>query len=92
MLSSSILLKNIFGAVGLILLVGICFIPLIKIFSIILVYKIGAAIVEPIGEENISSFMDETSKLMTVILISVLAVLIMFFVTISILTSLSITS
>ena len=92
LLSSSILLKNIFGAVGLILLVGICFIPLIKIFSIILVYKIGAAIVEPIGEENISSFMDETSKLMTVILISVLAVLIMFFVTISILTSLSITS
>ena len=92
MLSSSILLKNIFGAVGLILLVGICFIPIIKIFSIILVYKIGAAIVEPIGEENISSFMDETSKLMTVILISVLAVLIMFFVTISILTSLSITS
>ena len=92
LLSSSILLKNIFGAVGLILLVGICLIPLIKIFSIILVYKIGAAIVEPIGEENISTFMDETSKLMTVILISVLSVLIMFFVTISILTSLSITS
>ena len=67
-------------------------VPIIKIFSIIIVYKIGAAIVEPIGEDNISSFMDETSKLMTVILISVLAVLIMFFVTISILTSLSITS
>ncbi|WP_455541906.1 stage III sporulation protein AE [Intestinibacter sp.] len=92
LLSSSILIKNIFGAVGLILLVGICLIPILKIFSIILVYKIGAAIVEPIGEENISSFMDETSKLMTVILISVLAVLIMFFVTISILTSLSIAS
>lgn len=92
LLSSSILIKNIFGAVGLVLLVGICLIPILKIFSIILVYKIGAAIVEPIGEENISSFMDETAKLMTVILISVLAVLIMFFVTISILTSLSITS
>ena len=59
---------------------------------IIIVYKIGAAIVEPIGEDNISSFMDETSKLMTVILVSVLAVLIMFFITISILTSLSIAS
>ncbi len=92
LLSSSILIKNIFGAVGLILLVGICLIPILKIFSIIIVYKIGAAIVEPIGEENISSFMDETSKLMTVILISVLAVIIMFFVTISILTSLSIAS
>ena len=67
-------------------------VPIIKIFSIIIVYKIGAAIVEPIGEDNISSFMDETSKLMTVILVSVLAVLIMFFITISILTSLSIAS
>ena len=46
--------------------------PVVKIFSVILVYKIGAAIVEPIGEENISSFMDETSKLMTVLLVSVL--------------------
>ena len=92
LLSSSLLIKNIFGSIGLILLIGICLVPIIKIFSIIIVYKIGAAIVEPIGEDNISSFMDETSKLMTVILISVLAVLIMFFVTISILTSLSITS
>ena len=88
LLSSSLLIKNI----GLILLIGICLVPIIKIFSIIIVYKIGAAIVEPIGEDNISSFMDETSKLMTVILVSVLAVLIMFFITISILTSLSIAS
>lgn len=92
LLSSSILIKNIFGVVGLVLLIGICLIPLLKIFSIIVVYKIGAAIVEPIGEDNISSFMDETSKLMTVILVSILAVLIMFFVTISILTSLSVAS
>ena len=92
LLSSSLLIKNIFGSIGLILLIGICLVPIIKIFSIIIVYKIGAAIVEPIGEDNISSFMDETSKLMTVILVSVLAVLIMFFITISILTSLSIAS
>lgn len=92
LLSSSILIKNIFGVVGLILLIGVCLIPVIKIFLIILVYKIGAAIVEPIGEENISSFMDETSKLMTVLLVSVLAILIMFFITISILTSISIAS
>lgn len=92
LLSSSILIKNIFGVVGLILLIGVCLIPVVKIFSIILVYKIGAAIVEPIGEENISAFMEDTSKLMTVILVSVLAVLIMFFVTVGILTSISIAS
>ena len=65
---------------------------MVKIFTIILVYKIGAALVEPIGEENISSFMDEASKLMTVLLVSVLAILVMFFVTVGVLTSISIVS
>lgn len=92
LLSSSILIKNVFGAVGLVLLIGVCLMPVVKIFSVILVYKIGAAIVEPIGEENISSFMDETSKLMTVLLVSVLAILVMFFVTVGVLTSISIVS
>ena len=66
--------------------------PVVKTISENLVYKIGAAIVEPIGEENISSFMDETSKLMTVLLVSVLAILVMFFVTVGVLTSISIVS
>ncbi len=89
LLSSSFLIKNIFGVIGLLILIGVCLIPVIKIFSVILVYKIGAAIVEPIGEANISKFMDETSKLMTIILVCILALLIMFFVTIGILTSIS---
>ncbi|MGM9536690.1 MAG: stage III sporulation protein AE [Intestinibacter sp.] len=92
LLSSSILIKNVFGVVGLVLLIGVCLIPIVKMFTIILVYKIGAAIVEPIGEENISSFMDEASKLMTVLLVSVLAILVMFFVTVGVLTSISIVS
>ncbi|MDY2736548.1 stage III sporulation protein AE, partial [Intestinibacter sp.] len=92
LLSSSILIKNVFGVVGLVLLIGVCLIPMVKIFTIILVYKIGAALVEPIGEENISSFMDEASKLMTVLLVSVLAILVMFFVTVGVLTSISIVS
>lgn len=92
LLSSSLLIKNIFGVVGLVILVGVCLMPIIKIFSIVVIYKIAAALVEPIGQDNISSFMDETSKLMSVLLICVIAVLIMFFVTISILTSLSVVS
>ena len=86
------MIKNVFGVVGLVLLIGVCLIPIVKMFTIILVYKIGAAIVEPIGEENISSFMDEASKLMTVLLVSVLAILVMFFVTVGVLTSISIVS
>lgn len=89
LLSSSQLIKNVFGGVGLVILVGLCLIPIIKILSVILVYKLCAIVVEPIGEDNISSFLNEVSNLMIIILATIIAVTIMFFVTIAILTSIS---
>lgn len=89
LLSSSQLIKNVFGGVGLVILVGICLIPIIKILSVILVYKLCAIAVEPVGEDNISSFLNEVANLMIIILATIIAVTIMFFVTIAILTSIS---
>ena len=68
LLSSSQLIKNVFGGIGLVILVGMCLIPLIKILGVILVYKVCAIAVEPIGEDNISSFLNEVANLMTIIL------------------------
>lgn len=89
LLSSSQLIKNVFGGIGLVILVGMCLIPLIKIIGVILVYKVCAIAVEPIGEENISSFLNEVANLMTIVLVTLIAITIMFFVTIAILTSIS---
>lgn len=89
LLSSSQLIKNVFGGIGLVILIGICLIPIIKILSVILVYKICAIVIEPVGEDNISSFLNEVANLMIIILATIIAVTIMFFVTIAILTSIS---
>lgn len=89
LLSSSQLIKNVFGGIGLVILVGMCLIPLIKIIGVILVYKVCAIAMEPIGEDNISSFLNEVANLMTIILVTLIAITIMFFVTIAILTSIS---
>lgn len=89
LLSSSQLIKNVFGGVGLVILVGICVIPVIKILSVILVYKVCAIAIEPIGEDNISSFLNEVANLMIIILATMVAVTLMFFVTIAILISIS---
>ncbi|WP_278682341.1 stage III sporulation protein AE [Paraclostridium bifermentans] len=89
-LSSSQLIKNLFGGVGLIILVGICLIPIIKIISIILVYKTSAMIVEPVGEDSISNFLNEISNLMAIMLACIIAITIMFFVTIAIVVSISV--
>lgn len=89
-LSSSQLIKNLFGGVGLIILIGICLIPIIKIISIILVYKTSAMIVEPVGEDSISNFLNEISNLMAIMLACIIAITIMFFVTIAIVVSISV--
>lgn len=89
LLSSSQLIKNVFGGVGLVILVGMCLIPIIKIIFVILVYKVCSIAIEPVGEENISTFLNEVSNLMIIILATMIAITIMFFVTIAILTSIS---
>ena len=89
LLSSSQLIKGVFGGIGLIILVSICLAPVIKISSVILVYKLSSIAVEPIGEDSISSFLNEVANLMIVLLACIIAITIMFFVTIAILTSIS---
>ncbi|MGL5347401.1 MAG: stage III sporulation protein AE [Peptostreptococcaceae bacterium] len=90
LMSSSQLIKGVFGGIGLVLLVAICLVPIIKILSIILVYKASAIVVEPIGEEGISSFLNEVANLMIIMLACIIAITIMFFVTVAILTSISV--
>ena len=90
LMSSSQLIKGVFGGIGLVILVAICLVPILKILSIILVYKGAAIIVEPIGEDSISSFLNEVANLMMIMLSCIIAVMIMFFVTVAILTSISV--
>ncbi|MDR1774387.1 MAG: stage III sporulation protein AE [Clostridioides sp.] len=90
LLSSSQLIKNVFGGIGLIVLIGICAIPLIKIISVIFVYKAVAIIVEPIGEENISNMLNEVANLMSVAFAEVVSITVMFFITVSIITSIGV--
>jgi stage III sporulation protein AE len=87
LLSSSHLLKSVLGAASLVILIGICLIPVLKIVSIILVYKISSIVIEPISEDGISSYLNEIGNLMTIILSAVVAICIMFFITIAILAS-----
>ena len=92
LISSSQLIKNVFGGIGLVILVGICIIPIIKVLSVIVVYKIAAVVVEPVGEDNMSTFLNDVAGLMMIMMACLIAVMIMFFVTISIITSISVVS
>ncbi|NLJ99485.1 MAG: stage III sporulation protein AE [Tissierellia bacterium] len=80
----SSILKNGIGMVGLGVLLLICIAPAVKIMTLLFVYKIIAAIVQPIGSQSITKCFNEVSKSLLLVLIGVLSIATMFFITITV--------
>jgi len=80
----SLLLKNGIGALGLICLAFIVIMPLLKILSLIFIYKIASAIIEPITDGQLSSCLNDMSNSMVMLFAAVLSVAIMFFMAVTI--------
>lgn len=82
--SCSMLIKNGIGIAGLLILLLICIIPLIKMLSIVLIYKISSALIQPILNNQIVNCLNDMGNSMLVIMISVIAVGVMFFMAITV--------
>ena len=73
------ILKNAVGIVGIIIIIGICILPIIKLVLLMITYYIGSAICEPIADEKIVkllSQMGDTFKIMLGIMCSLSVMLI----------------
>ncbi|WP_085991933.1 stage III sporulation protein AE [Oceanobacillus senegalensis] len=81
-LSASLLLKNAVGVVGLIIVLFISLFPALKIAAIAIIYKIAAAVLQPIGDGPVISTLNTISNYILFILACLLAVSIMFFLAI----------
>jgi len=78
-LGCGVVLKNALGVFGVIIIIGICIIPIIKLAILSIMYSISSAIVEPLADEKIVKLLEEFSdifKLLLGILCSVSALLI----------------
>lgn len=80
----SMVIKNAVGIFGLISLFLITIVPIIKIVSLILVYKFTIVVIEPIANARIVRCLTDISKSLTLVLATVAIVGIMFFIVISI--------
>lgn len=80
----SMVLKNAVGAIGMISLFFICIIPIIKILSLIFIYKVAGALVEPITNNKIVDCLNEISKSLIMLLATVTSVGVMFFIAVTI--------
>lgn len=81
---TSLLLKNAVGLVGILGVFFICAFPVLKIVSLMLIYKIAAAIIQPVGDKMIADSLNIMGNSMTLVFAAVTSVGIMFFFVIAI--------
>lgn len=81
---SGLLLKNALGIVSLLAIVMITLAPVIKIIAMMFTFKISAALVEPLGEQELADSLQDMAKGLFYIFLTIASIGIMFFMTITI--------
>lgn len=80
----SLLLKNALSSIGLIILVIIIILPLIKILMMAFIYKLTAALIEPISDSRLVKCISSAGDSLILIMASVISVSVMFFIMVAI--------
>lgn len=83
----SLIIKNAVSSVGLIVIILMMLYPIIKLILISFVYKITAAIIEPISDKRITSSISSAGDSLILIMSCVVSVSIMFFILLAIMAS-----
>ena len=67
-LGCSIILKNAIGFVGVIIIVGICVMPILKLTMLTMVYKLLAGITQPIADKKITGLLEQIGDVFKIFL------------------------
>lgn len=67
-LGCGIILKNAVGLVGVIIIIGICIVPIIKLGMLTLAYKLLAGITQPIADEKITGLLEQIGDIFKIFL------------------------
>lgn len=83
----SLIIKNAVGSIGLIVLILIILYPVIKIVLASIIFKLSAAVLEPITDKRITNSISAAGESLVLILSCVLCVSLMFFILIAMMAS-----
>jgi stage III sporulation protein AE len=83
-IGSSLLIKNAAGLAGLLVIFLIAIFPLLKIVSLVLIYKLAAALVQPIGEKQVSDCLNTLGNSMVAVFAVVATCALLFFFSLAI--------
>lgn len=84
-----VMLKQALGVLGVLIILGMILMPIIKVTAIALIYKVAAALAEPLGDARTAAVLESMSQHLFLLLAAVVAVALMFFVMIAIVVGLS---
>ena len=63
-----VVLKNAVGVIGVIIMIGICIIPIIKLSAFSIVYSLASGLIEPLADEKIVKLLQEMSSVFKLLL------------------------
>ena len=67
-LGCGVILKNAVGLVGVVIIIGICIMPIIKIATLSIIYNLASAVVQPIADEKIVKLLEEMGGVFKILL------------------------
>lgn len=82
-MGASLLLKNSIGIFGVIAIGTICLLPMIKISSLAFIMKIAGALIEPMGDYKLAKCLTSMGDHLLLVAGALLTVILMFFLTIT---------
>lgn len=83
LVGTSMLLKNAVGIVGLLLIIGLAVYPMIKILSLVIIYRLVGALAQPIGDEKMAKVLSSLGNMLLMIFAAVAGVGLAFFMAIA---------
>jgi stage III sporulation protein AE len=84
-----VLLKQAMGILGVLIIFGIIIFPILKIAALALIYKISAAVVEPMGDSKTAAVLETMSTHLFLMMAAIASVGLMFFIMMAIIAATS---
>jgi len=84
---ASLLLKNGIGAAGLLAVFYLCAMPAIKVLVVVFIYRLAAAIIQPMGAAPVADALSNLASVLTAVAGALIVVGIMFFLLITVVIS-----
>lgn len=83
----SLLIKNAISAIGLVIIIFMMLFPVIKLVLISFIYKVTAAVIEPISDKRITSSIAMAGDSLILLMSCLLSITLMFFILLAIMAS-----